>query len=90
MTEEEQLRHGLRSRMFERRGLTSDRATRLADTCAERESDLGWRDMHACAECKHLQRGNRCAVLNIFTLPIDTLHRCESFGWQVPRTKEIA
>jgi hypothetical protein len=85
-TEPEIKRFVLRDGLFQRRGLSAERSESLAEKCLERERDTGWRDMHACAECKHLQRGNRCAVLNLFTPPIDMLQRCHFFGWQVPRS----
>lgn len=75
----------LRDGMFQRRGLSSERSESLAEKCLERDREGDWKDMHACAECKHLQRDYRCAVSSSGALPLDVFHRCPSFGWQVPR-----
>ena len=75
----------LRESLFQRRDLTQEQAERLAERCLERERETGWKDMHACVECKHWQRGGRCAATGLATFPKTLMHRCDRFEWQVPR-----
>ena len=78
-------RFSLRVGLFMRRGLSEPNAELLAERCLERDRESDWRDMHACAECRHLQDGHRCATFRHGALPLAVLHRCPGFGWQVPR-----
>lgn len=84
-TDPEIRRFGLRVSLFMRRGLPESDAEELAERCLERDRETDWRDMHACAECQHFQRGHRCATFRHGALPLAVLHRCPGFGWQVPR-----
>lgn len=84
---QEARRFSLRAGLFVRRGLPELDAELLAERCVARDRSSDWRDMHACAECRHLQDGHRCATFRHGALPLAVLHRCPGFDWQVPRTQ---
>ncbi len=77
--------------MFERRGLSSDRAGELAELLRLRDADLD--DRRMCIECSNLQRDGHCfaarqgwlyGTSTNLTPVTDMLQRCERFDWQKP------
>lgn len=89
MNDEELRRYDMRVAMFKRRGASSEQAEQIATSCLERERDIGWRDLHSCLECKHYQRGDRCAVQPCGALQKTLFHRCHRFEWQVPKQEQM-
>jgi len=79
-------RFSARIGLFSRRGVANADTEHMAEQCLARERETGWRDMHYCAECKHMRSGFACAASGQGVYPKTLLHRCRLFGWQVPRT----
>lgn len=94
-TDAEINRFQLRVVLFERRGLGTDEAERLADTLAARDQERD--DRRMCIECSQLQQDGGCfaaarglmanATTNLH--PVKTiLMRCEHFAWQKPTPRK--